>query len=210
MDDKNKHAVEIYNLIAEDYSKNYDSIDGEEDLIFLKTFLNYLTKGDLIADIGCGTGFSANWFSNQGMSVEGSDLSFKMIEIAKRNFPAIDFSVSDMRTFVPKKVVDSVWAGYSMFHLNQHDFEVTLKNIKNYLKPNGIFGLVMQEGDGEVEIPEPFLPNSKIYIHLYRTEELQDILSKYGFDVVETKIKPPLHPNEFNFNKLLVIARNKD
>lgn len=205
MDDKNKKAVEIYNQIAEDYSKNYDSIDDEDDLIFLNSFLSHLKPKSYIVDIGCGTGFSAGYFIKKGMDAEGSDLSSRMIAIAKRNYPEITFTLADMRSFKPKKKADAVWAGYSMFHFEQDDFEKTLETLKTYLKPNGIFGLVMQEGEGEVEVPEPFLDGKTIYLRLYSEKELVSILKDHGFKILEVKRKIAKHPNEFSYNKLLLI-----
>ncbi len=207
MDEKNKKAVEIYNKIAQDYAANYDSIDSEEDLVFLKTFISYLTPKAHIVDIGCGTGFSAGWFFNQGFDAEGSDLSSTMIDIAERNYPNLSFVIADMRVFVPKHQADAVWAGYSMFHFDQNDFEKTIVNIKTYLKDGGIFGLVMQEGQGEVNMPEPFLPEETIYIKLYSESELTNILTKHGFKVLEVKRKKAQHPNEFSYNKILLIAQ---
>ena len=207
MDDKNKNAVGIYDEIAEEYSKNYDSIDGEEDLLFLKSFISHLKPKSHIVDIGCGTGFSAGWFVKNGMETEGSDLSSSMIAIAQRNYPAIKFTVADMREFKPASEADAVWAGYSLFHFGQDDFERTVETIKTYLKQGGIFGLVMQEGEGEVEIPEPFLPNRTIYIHLYTESQLIAILERHGFSVVEHKRKEAVHANEFAYSKILLIAK---
>jgi len=205
--DKNKKAVEIYDRIAEEYSKNFDSIDSESDLVFLNTFLAHLKPNSYIVDIGCGTGFSAGYFVKRGMRVEGSDLSSSMISIAKRNYPQIPFSVADMRKFSPKEKADGVWAGYSLFHFEQEDFEETIRQVKTYLKPGGILGLVMQEGEGELERDEPFLPGEKIYLHLYTEEQLKTILSQYNFKIFEKKRKTPLHPNEFPYDKLLLIAK---
>lgn len=205
MDNKNKKAVEIYDKIAEEYSKNFDSIDSESDLVFLNTFLSHLKQNSCIVDIGCGTGFSAGYFVKKGMRAEGSDLSSSMIAIAKRNYPSISFEVADMRDFSPTQKADAVWAGYSLFHFEQEDFEKTIKQIRTYLKPEGIFGLVMQEG--ELERDEPFLPGEKIYLHLYTEEQLKTILQKFGFEIVEKKRKIPRHPNEFPYNKLLLITK---
>ncbi len=207
MSDKNKKAVEIYDRIAEEYSRNFDSVDSEGDLVFLNAFLTHLKPNSYVVDIGCGTGFSAGYFVKKGMRAEGSDLSSSMIAIAKRNYPEIPFLVADMREFSPKEKADAVWAGYSLFHFEQEDFEKTIRQVRSYLRSEGIFGLVMQEGEGELERDEPFLPGEKIYLHLYTEEQLKSILEKCGFEVIEQKRKIPLHPNEFPYNKLLLIAR---
>ncbi len=209
MDDKNKKAVEIYNQIAEEYSKYYDSIDNEEDLVFLNSFLSHVKPNTYILDIGCGTGFSAGYFVKKGMIAEGSDFSSSMITIAQRNYPNIKFSIADMRDFKPATEVGAVWAGYSLFHFDQIDLEKTIENIKTYLKPNGIFGLVMQEGDGEVEVPEPFKPGETIYLHLYTEQQLKSILQGHGFKLLDMKRKIAKHSNEFSYNKILLIVSRK-
>ena len=203
---KNEHAVQIYDKIAEEYARRYDTIESEEDLVFLKTFLSHLKPGSSVADIGCGTGYSTGYFTKHGMIAEGVDLSSSMIAIAKRNYPEIPFSVQDLRPFKPQEPVDAVWAGYCLFHLEQSDFEKTLANIRSYLKPRGVFGFVMQEGEGELEADEPLLAGEKIYVHLYTEEELTMLLKSYGFGVVEVKRKKPMYPMEFPYNKLLIIA----
>ncbi len=204
---KNAQVIKIYDQIAEEYARLYDPIESGEDLVFLNTFLGHLKPGAHIVDLGSGTGFASGYFVKNGMMAEGVDLSSSMIKIAKRNYPEIIFSLEDMTTFKPKEKVDAVWAGYSLFHLEQKDFEETLKNIRLYLKPGGCFGCVMQEGTGELEVDEPLLPSEKIYVHLYSKQELQEILYQNNFDVVEIKRKEPMHEMEFPYNKLLLIAK---
>jgi len=208
MDDKNKKAIAIYDAIAEEYANKFDPIESDDDLIFPNTFLSYLEPEMEIVDLGCGTGFSANYFVKNNMRVDGVDLSKSMIAIAQRNYPKIIFHLDDIRQFKSDKMVDAVWAGYSLFHFEQKDFEDTLKRIKTYLKLGGILGIAMQEGKGEVEINEPFLSGEKIYIHLYIKEELLFILKKYGFEVVDQKIKKANIDYEFSFNKILLIAKH--
>lgn len=122
MNDKNKKAVEIYDKIAEEYSKNFDSIDSESDLVFLNAFLSHLQLNSYVVDIGCGTGFSAGYFVKKRMRAEGSDLSSSMIAIAKRNYPALLFSVADMRKFSPKKL--------TLFGLDIHSFILSKKILR--------------------------------------------------------------------------------
>lgn len=207
MDDKNKNAIEVYDLIAEDYAKKFDPIESDDDLIFPNAFLSHLEPGAKIVDLGCGTGFSAGYFTKNGMNVIGVDLSKSMIDIAQRNYPGIHFFVEDVREFSLDNQVDAVWAGYSLFHFEQEHFEATIDKIKTYLKPDGIFGLVMQEGKGEIERDEPFLPGKKIYLHLYTKNELIEILEKHGFKVIDKKIKKA-ESFEFPYNKILLIAKS--
>lgn len=204
---KNAKVIQIYDQVAEEYARRYDHLESEEDLVFLNTFLAHLKPGSHIVDLGCGTGYSTGHFQKKAMVAEGVDLSSSMIAVAKRNYPDIDFFHEDLRTFEPKSPADAVWAGYCLFHLERADFERTLDKIRGYLKQGGVFGLVMQEGEGELEANEPLLPGGRIYVHLYTEQELADLLKQHGFEVVEKKVKKPMYEMEFPYNKLLLIAK---
>lgn len=201
------HVIDVYDRIAEEYARRYDPIESEDDLVFLNAFLGYVRPGEWIADIGCGTGYSTGYFVKHGMKAEGVDLSKNMIAIARRNYPNISFKVEDLRTYKPKGIVDAVWAGYCLFHLTKDDFEQVLVRIRSYLKPGGVFGLVMQEGSGESEIDEPLLPGEKIYVRAYTEAELEDLLKRSGFTIVDRRRKPPLYEMEYRYDKLLLIAQ---
>ncbi len=84
---------------------------------------------------------------------------------------------------------------------------MTLLQIKSYLKPGGVLGLVVQEGQGEVEQPELLVPNKSIYIHLYNEVLLRRILEQAGFEVIALDRKRPVQGKEFPFDKLLMIAK---
>ncbi|KKU90930.1 MAG: Methyltransferase type 11 [Candidatus Jorgensenbacteria bacterium GW2011_GWA1_48_11] len=204
--DKNKKAIEIYDYIAEEYAKRFDAIVSDEDLKFLNIFLSHLKPGSHIVDLGCGTGFSSGYFAKKGMKTQGVDLSSNMISIAKRNYSEINFSIADMREFMPEEKVDAVWAGYSLFHFEKIHLEKTLESIKSYLRPQGILGIVMQGGNGEVEITEPFMPSEKIYIRLYTQEELIKLLQQYGFEIIDQNVKKAAD-YEFPYDKILLIAK---
>lgn len=208
MDNKNKNAIDIYNLIAKDYAATFDSIESEDDLKFDNIFLSHLKLGSNILDLGCGTGFSTDYFVQKGMKAQGVDLSTSMIDIAKKNYPKLMFLVADMRIFKPSEMMDAVWAGYSLFHFEQIYLEQTIENIKSYLRPQGIFGLVIQGGSGEIEPQEPFLPEKNIYIHLYTKEDMIEILTKQGFEVIDSSVKKSAE-FEFPYDKILLIARLK-
>ena len=44
-------------------------------------------------EIGCGEGYVTSFFNQWGIPIEGADVSARIIEIAKRKYPSINFSV---------------------------------------------------------------------------------------------------------------------
>lgn len=201
-------VINIYDKIAEEYAKVFDTdfTDGP----FLDKFSNYLEPNTQILDVGCGTGREAEYLTKKGFSVEGIDLSERMLQIATKNYPDLVFRKMDIRNIkYPENSFGAVWAGYSLFHIKKEEFIQTIKSLKLILKYRGIFGLVMQEGKGEVEIEEPLMPGEKLYVHLYESTELGVILENSGFDIIDRGIKPPKLVGELPYNKLLIIARKK-
>lgn len=62
--------------------------------------LPYLLSSDRdmpILDVGCGHGYWGNWVNQYGYKVQALDLSQKMLSLAKKNFPDIDFLQMDIQ-----------------------------------------------------------------------------------------------------------------
>ncbi len=158
-----EQVIEVYDALAEVYADHYES--GNPDRPFLNEFLSHLRRGARLLDVGCGTGSSTKYFFDHGMRVEGIDLSGRMIEVAKRSYPQIRFTRKDIRdSSYQASHLDAIWAGYSLFHMVRKDFQSVLTKIRKALVPDGIFGLVMQEGKGEVRFPEPLCPGKSLLV----------------------------------------------
>lgn len=53
-------------------------------------------RGEKVLDLGCGYGYYTDYFRSIGAAAEGIDGSEKMIEIARKRYPAAAFSVMDI------------------------------------------------------------------------------------------------------------------
>src|SRR3989344_9612701 len=70
-----------------------------------------IKKGEIILDLGCGTGFFSNEFYKHGARVIGVDVSKAMIDVARANSPKeIQYHVSpaDMLKFMKPGSADKV------------------------------------------------------------------------------------------------------
>jgi SAM-dependent methyltransferase len=197
--------VAIYNAIAQQYAAEFDTEVSDKE--FLDSFISKVAEDGKVLDVGCGTGQHANYLNQQGLSVRGVDLSREMIAIAQTNYPHIPFTQTDIRHLhFPEQSFDAIWAAYSLFHLKSDDFIKVVSDMRILLKPSGILGLVMQEGKGEVEIDEPFLPGAKMYVHLYTLDQLQEILKDNGFSVLSSEAREPKSEKELPYRKLFLLA----
>ncbi len=200
-------TILVYDQMAKDYHKEFDT-KKFSDKRFLESFIKYLPKTGKILDLGCGTGRHSKYFFDKHFSVTAIDLSKGMIEVARKLYPEITFEIMDMRRMAYKKFCfDAVWAGYSLFHLNREDFKKTVDKIKATLKPGGIFGLIMQEGQGSTEAVYPISKNQKVHLELYTFKDLDYFLKTRGFRILKHSFRRPKPGIEFPYRKLLVIAK---
>jgi SAM-dependent methyltransferase len=131
-----KEYSHYYNLLYKD--KNYvgeaDYIDG-----LIQKFS--ITKPYTVLNLGCGTGKHDNLLASKGYKMSGVDFSTDMLDIARENYPDIDFFEGDIRTLKLKKRFDVV---LSLFHvisyqtLNKDIYDAFL-TAKQHLKTGGIF-----------------------------------------------------------------------
>jgi hypothetical protein len=91
--------------------------------------------------------------------------------------------------------------------MGRHDFQAVLQKIRMALRSGGIFGLIMQEGKGEVQYPEPLCPGKSLLVCLYSIKELTAILSAEGFKVIAQKRRGPVSALEYPYKKLLLVAQ---
>lgn len=66
--------------------------------------------GEVILDLGCGSGELSHEISKSGVNVVGMDLDPAMISKAREQFPSIEFHVADMRSFSFEKTFDAVFS----------------------------------------------------------------------------------------------------
>jgi 2-polyprenyl-3-methyl-5-hydroxy-6-metoxy-1,4-benzoquinol methylase len=98
-------------------------------------------KGKLIYDLGCGNGYISRNLAKKGAKVFASDISSKLIDIAKEKSKGLDISYSshDATVFdVYKKEMFDVVVMNMVIHYIQ-DLEKLFKGISTVLKKDGLF-----------------------------------------------------------------------
>ena len=126
-----------FGLTAEDYAKHRA---GFPDWFFERVFNEGIVKaGDLLADLGTGTGTLARGFAERGCTVTGIDISAQLMEQA-RDFALqagleVDFRFAKAEaTGLPDDHYDVVTAGQCW---HWFDRPVAALEMKRILKPNG-------------------------------------------------------------------------
>ncbi|RPH94303.1 class I SAM-dependent methyltransferase [candidate division KSB1 bacterium] len=115
--------------------KNQQVVDFSTKMLDIK-------PGMRILDLGCGAGFQANLFAENGILVHGIDISPPLIKhaaaIAKKKKLSATFAVGNMHDFTVKEPYDRVLIlGMSFGFGTDEENEATLRNVFTAVKPGG-------------------------------------------------------------------------
>lgn len=131
---------EAYNAIA-DHFADTRSRQWEEVQFLIE---HYVRPGESLLDIGCGGGRVADICAQSKVQYVGVDLSEKMVERSKKEFPGREFHIADMQVLpFADGAFDHVIAVASFHHLP--DIESRLKALSEMarvVKPGGMILLL--------------------------------------------------------------------
>ena len=133
-----------YNKIAEDWHKDHQSdtwwVESTEK------FVSCLKPGNLILDVGCGTGIKSRYLAKRGLKVTGIDFSEKMVEIARREVLEARFEVVDLRDVDNlNETFDGIFAQAVLLHIPKQEVGSLLQNLSKKLTSGGYFYVAVKE-----------------------------------------------------------------
>ena len=207
-----------YNLIAEEFSATRREIWEE-----LKFLFEDLKEGEKVLDLGCGNGRWYKVFKEKKVNYFGIDNSEELIEIAKENFPDAKFLVGDALNLpFPDNFFDKVYSIALLHHIPSEDFRIkVLEEAKRVLKSGGIliltcwkihqwreifallkYTLLKLIGKSKLDFKDLFLPWGKKmlrYYHFFTKRELENLLKKAGFEILESGVVKNKRGNRQNY-----------
>ncbi|MCF7846210.1 MAG: methyltransferase domain-containing protein [Candidatus Peribacteraceae bacterium] len=175
-----------------------------------------------ILDAGCGNGRLNFWLEGNNFTGEyfGVDLSAKLIELARKNFPQRNFAVKDLLNFIQENSFDAVFCVAVLHHfLSPEEQKKALANMFASLQPGGKIFLTVwnlwQPRFWKLFLAQNFSRDLKIpfgrasfrEVHAFTKSELRKLLTTAGFKNV--KIFYARHGDRSNFlrgRNLIAIA----
>ncbi|MBA7688449.1 Ubiquinone biosynthesis O-methyltransferase [subsurface metagenome] len=132
-----------YNLIAEEFDKRYEGVEGFYWENFESKIVNELidVKDKVVLDLGCGGGRYALSVYKKVKKIIGIDISDKLIDIAKKKLTPdmpIEFLVGDAANTCFKDGYFDAVVSLGMFEFLE-DPSPFLREINRILKPDGDF-----------------------------------------------------------------------
>lgn len=161
-----------------------------------------------VLDVGCGPGAVTAHLTDLGLDVSGVDLSPRMVEHARRQYPDLRFSVASATELdLAPASFGGVLGWWSLFNLPREALPCVLRTFAEALVPGGQALVGTHVGEGDVLRTEGYggLPVSWT-THLYRPEELAGMLVDGGLEVV-AELRLPTRPPSLLPQVLLAARR---
>ena len=157
---------------------------------FIQIFSRIVGKGAKVLDLGCGPGIETKKLVEKGLLVYGLDLSEKLLDIAKKDNPTVEFTQGDMRQLpYADGQFDGVFAKASLLHIKKDDIDQVLSEIRRVLRPKGIFHAAVKQGEGEKEETEDDYGYSyKRFFSYWQPDEFKRLLTERGFNITNSDI----------------------
>ena len=178
----NVQTLALFDKFAEQYADlTFQNILQYE----LNNFISLLPKNARILDVGCGSGKDVQYFIDYGFQAVGIDASENMIREAKKKVADGDFKIMNLFSLdFPKESFDAAWVLDTVSFIDKADMPKFLSSIYDVLKSNAVIFISARQGVGETEIEYEKLGNSKINIAFFYQEEMEELLGKNGFEIL--------------------------
>ena len=205
-----------YDTIADEYALEFGQLYEDPEVV--EEFLSKLKPNSKILDLGGGTGKLTDLFIKKGHQAICYDFSKEMMIKAKKYYPNIPYILDDMlnmETHFERDTFDGIIAFYSLFHIPREDLNNVFVSINNLLKEDGIFCFVVQLGDGEQFIDEPYLKEEGkgiLYFNFFTKKLIDQFLINSNFEKLYELEKSEVGENELgdeNNSKVFVLAKKK-
>lgn len=179
---------DTYDSVAEEYQDRVEVLRPITEAA-LSNFTNLLTKNSLILDIGCAVGYTIEILRNNGMIVDGVDISPKMIEYAQQRNSQSQFTVGDfLEVQYPEHHYDGILM-YAFLHLFPKDIALEcLDKAISITKPGGLIftgTTKSQEAKEGFEVKHDYKNEVKRYRKHWTQAEMEILFASRQLEIVD-------------------------
>lgn len=206
-------SVQRFDEFAEEYASRFENVSGYiEQLTFFTDQIK--AENPAILELACGPGNVTKFLKNRfpESRILGVDLAPKMIELAQKALPDVDFRVMDVRDIsaITEKF-DALMCSFCLPFLSKEDAVKLIVDCSALLNPGGVVYLSTMEGDENRAGFEKtsFSGDSEIYFNYHIQSDLESAFSGNGFRVVRLDRQNYLEPDGSVTIDLIFIAEKE-
>ena len=186
---KTKNTIKIFDQFAKRYQEKF--MDMDLYLPSYDMFCSFVEKENAeILELACGPGNITKYLLSKrpDFKILGSDLSSKMIELAKTNNPEAEFQVMDCRDIGQMdEKYDAILCGFGLPYLSKEEALKLIADASTLLNPHGVLYLSTMEDDYSKSGFQgaSFGGEDQLFIHYHQADYLTQALEDNGFKVLE-------------------------
>ena len=141
-------TLTAYDCDAAAFAKDWHEQPTPTDLQNVVT--RFFVKGGRTADIGCGSGREVAWLVANGFAAEGFDASAGLLDQARRLYPQLKFSRTELPELAPiaGATYDNVLCETVIMHLDRAQIAPSVRRMLEIAKPGGVFYLSWRVTEG--------------------------------------------------------------
>lgn len=185
---------QTYDHIAADYAQAWQNREVLAPTI--ARFVELVTPGGLVFDVGCGPGFDTAVFQQHHLRAFGLDYSLGMMCAGQRDLGLpIAAAQADMRRLpLPTACADGLWVCASLLHIPRQDVPATLAEFARVLKPGGILLTSVKQGEGERWVDSPYGRPSPRFFTFWQPDAFDTALHTASLSIVDGWTNPSQSP----------------
>lgn len=141
--DNTEYTLNYYNQQAEAFVQGTVGVEFSD---LQNLFMELITAGGTILDLGCGSGRDSKAYKEAGFKVIAVDGSEALCKIAGEYIGQAVLCCKFQDLEITEQL-DGVWACASLLHLETEDIVVTMQKIAKNLVPGGVFYVSFKYGN---------------------------------------------------------------
>lgn len=190
------HSLELVDEFAPGYDLYIRKTGWYGPDMLFGMMYQYISKEELILDMGIGSGLNAILFHKAGLKVYGIDGSEKMLEVCKAKNITVDLKKVDLRDGqIPFSFQFNHVTSFAVFHFLD-DLKQLFTAVSQHTKPGGSFGFSfdMYHPENDTDYTECFEKNiykktqadSGLVIYKHSMNYIEHVLNTSGFKLSKT------------------------
>lgn len=193
---RDQQVVQAYDAVADAYFDTLgDELTEKPFDVWLLERIADLAGSNPIVDVGCGPGHLTAFLADTGAQVSGVDLSPAMIEVAKHEFPDLDFSVGNLFTLLRPRTASgwgAIVAWYSLVHLAGSELAPAVAALARTLAPGGVVAVALHVGDEVLHVTQLVGQPSDVDAVLHDPHQVLAAFETAGLSAIEWYRRGPV------------------
>lgn len=199
----------VYDSVAKEYAATFfgEHEKKPKDQELLVRFSKEIGGRRPVWEFGCGPGHTTKYLNDLGVEVSGMDLSGKMLEQARMQYPGLQFRKGNILELDFKDCsIAAVLAFYAIVHFKEEQVRAAFGEVFRALEPGGLFLCTYHVGDETIHVEEFLGKKVNVDFMFFTSDFIFNSLKNSGFGRIEVIEREPYPEVEYQSRRAYIFA----